>query len=150
MALFGRRPRPAGLLTGLMSPEGAGWGVSWVSDGSRQPKSLRAGSLTEAVRQAVEAALACYRSGPPQPGAELQLALFPWLYGRDAPMYDISGGPGQYRARDIQGSDSEITAETLEGLVAALAREPGGNEAMLRWILPFAGLEPDGPSGSEE
>jgi hypothetical protein len=48
----------------------------------------------------------------PLSGATLQFAIYPWDYALNAPIYDISGTPGQFRARDIQGSDREITAES--------------------------------------
>jgi hypothetical protein len=72
------------------------------------------------------------------PDAELQFAIYPWDYGKNASIHDISVLPAQFRARDILGSDREISAESLEGLVAALATEPSGDKAMLRWIRPFA------------
>ena len=142
MPRFGRgRSRPAsGLLTGVISAKQDEWEVFWIGEGRNEPQEFLAPSLTEAADQATTAALAMYVVGPMLPDAELQFAIYPWDYGKNAPMYDISALPGQFRARDIQGSDREITAESLEGLVAALRGEPSGDKAMLRWVRPFAEL----------
>jgi hypothetical protein len=144
MPLFRRNVRrKCGLLTGVVSERRGKWEIFWIAESTRyEPRQFSAASLTEVADQATTAALVKYMTGSYVPDAELQFAIYPWDYGRDAPMYDISGGPGEFRARDIQGSDREIAAESLEGLVVALSAEPSGSVAMLRWVRPFAALSP--------
>jgi hypothetical protein len=147
MPRFGRRShaRPA-LLTGVISADDAEWEVFFVGDRMKEPARFTAASLTEAADQATAAALAMNMARPLS-GAALQFAIYPWDYALNAPIYDISGTPGQFRARDIQGSDREITAESLEGLVEALRTEPAVDRAMLRWERPFAALPTDALEG---
>ena len=38
---------------------------------------------------------------PPNHGAELQLAIYPWEYW-DGPILDVSGSPGGFAARDLE------------------------------------------------
>jgi hypothetical protein len=140
MPLFGRgrASRPdAGLLTGVISREGDSWRVFFVGDGKNEPAEFVAAGLTAATDQAATQALALYLRRPPAPAAELQFAIYPWDYGKDGGIYDIGGGPGQFSARDLQGSDQQVTAATLEDLVEALRQQPGGDIAMLRWNRSF-------------
>jgi hypothetical protein len=145
MPLFRRNAHSmCGLLTGVVSERRGKWETFWIAESTRyEPRPFIAASLTEAADQATTAALAKYVTGSYHPDAELQLTIYPWDYGKNAPMYDISGGPGEFRARDIQGSDREIAAESLEGLVVALSAEPSGSAAMLRWVRPFDALPPE-------
>lgn len=86
-------------------------------------------------------ALALYAGGELVPDAELQFAIYPWDYGKDAPIYDVSLADGEFRAQDLlNDSAPQISAVILEDLVAELGNQPGGNRAMLRWGRPFAGL----------
>jgi hypothetical protein len=145
MPLLGRRSRPTpGLLTGVISAAGAEWEVFFIGDGMKEPRQFTAATLTEAADQAAAAALAMNMNRP-QSDAALQFAIYPWDYALNAPIYDLSGVPGQFRASDIQGSAREITAESLEGLVEALRAEPAGDRAMLRWERPFSALLTDAP-----
>jgi hypothetical protein len=77
------------------------------------------------------------------PGAQLDFAIYPWRYGKNGAIYDISGRPGHFTTRDIMGSNSEVQALSLEGLVEAVSHEPGGDAAMLRWARPSAELPTD-------
>jgi hypothetical protein len=144
MALFGRKYRSddtAGLLTCMVSAEDDEWSISWLSDNTnKEPPEFEAASLTEAVDQAGTAALALWSTRFLIPGAQLDFAIYPWRYGKNGAIYDISGVPGGYTARDIVGSDREVQAPSLEGLVEAISHEPGGDVAMLRWVRPFAEL----------
>ena len=141
MPLCGRKPsRNTWSVACLVSAERDGWQVSWIGEGKNEPAEFEAASLTEATDQAARAALALYAVGPRPPGADLQFAIYPWDYGRNGAIYDISGSAGKFKARGIVGSEREIAAESLEGLVAALRQEPRGDTAMLQWIRPFAGL----------
>jgi hypothetical protein len=138
MPLLRRKSRPQpGLLTGVISAENDQWTVSWTSDGGKEPPGFSAPNLTDAAQQATAAAVAAHAEDRRAPGDELQFAIFPWDYGKNAPMYDIGGTFGQFTAHDIQGSEREITAGSLEELVVALSREPSGDEAMLRWVRRF-------------
>jgi hypothetical protein len=146
MPLFGRKTNPdiAGVLTCLVSAEDDAWAVSWMSDNTRkEPPEFEAASLTEAVDQAATAALALWSVRPLVPGALLDFAIYPWRYGKNGAIYDISGRPGDFTARDIQGSNREVRASSLEGLVEAVSQQPGGDVAMLRWDRPFAELATD-------
>jgi hypothetical protein len=151
MPIFGRKSRARnGLLTAIISA-GTGhhegeWEVIWVGEGGREPQRMIATSLSEACTWAATAALAHFAAGRLRPEAELQFAIFPWDYGKMAPMYDITAGADRYCAQDIVGDSPDIAAPTLEGLVEQMAIQPGGSEAMLRWVrrfedLPTAALE---------
>jgi hypothetical protein len=146
MPLFRRKTDPAlsRLLTCLVFAKADIWEGSWMSDNTRkEPPEFEAASLTEAVDQAAAAARELWSTLPPVPGAELDFAIYPWRYGKNGAIYDISGKSGDFTARDIQGSDREVRAASLEGLVEALGREPAGDIAMLRWRRPFAELPTD-------
>jgi hypothetical protein len=127
--LLGGKDRPPGdLITATARPgKDGGWLVSWVSDGGQPPRTA-AGSLTRAAGQAATAVAALYAGHPPVPGAELQLAIFPWEY-QDGPIFDITGHPGAFSARGIQGSDRSVTGATLEDIVEAARRMPDSPES---------------------
>lgn len=151
MPIFGRKNRAQDeLLTAIISArtghhEGE-WEIIWVGEGGRELQRMVAGSLSEACASAATAALAHFGAGRLLPEAELQFAIYPWDYAKMAPMYDISAGADGYFAHDIVGDSPDIAAPTLEGLVEQMAMQPGGSEAMLRWVrrfedLPTAALE---------
>jgi hypothetical protein len=96
-----------------------------------------------ATGQAATAAPALWSTRPLVPGARPDFAIYPWRYGRNGAIYEISGGPGGFTARDTVGSNREVRAPGLEGLVEAVRREPGGDAAMLRWVRPSAELPTD-------
>jgi hypothetical protein len=150
MPLFGRKTRARdGPLTAVISA-GTGhhdgeWEVIWSGQGGKEPERLVTTSLSEAAEQAATAALAHFAAGRLTPEAELQFAIYPWDYGKMAPMYDVTAEAGQYRARDIVADSPDIAAPTLEELVEQMALQPHGSEAMLRWIrriqdLPTAAM----------
>jgi hypothetical protein len=145
MPLLGRRRRARNeLLTAVISA-GTGvydgeWEVIWVGEGGKEPSRMVATSLSEAAASATTAALVHFAEGRLVPEAELQFAIYPWDYGKMAPMYDITAEAGQYQARDIVGDSPDIAAPTLEELVEQMAVQPGGSEAMLRWIRRFQDL----------
>jgi hypothetical protein len=139
MPLFGRRSRARnGLLTAIISagtgPHGGEWEVIWIGQGGKEPRRLVTTSLSKAAEQATTAALAHFAEGRLIPEAELQFAIYPWDYGKMAPMYDITAEVGQYKAHDIVADGPDIAAPTLEELVEQMAVQPRGNEAMLRWV----------------
>lgn len=148
MPLFGRRNRAqCGLLTGILSASPGDrdgeWEVIWVGDGGgcKEPRKFVAASLSEAAGQATTSALALYAVGELAPDAELQFAIYPWDYGKNAPIFDVSGGPGSFTATNMfDDSAPVVSAGTLEELVAEVGRQPEGAAAMLRWGRPFAGL----------
>jgi hypothetical protein len=148
MALFGRRKSArCGLLTAVISAgtgdQNGQWDVIWIGDGHgcQEPPELRAASLSGAADQAAASALALYAAGELAPDAELQFAIYPWDYGKDAPIYDITLTGGEFRAEDLLDDSSQpISAPSLEDLIAALGQQPGGGAAMLRWGRPFAEL----------
>jgi hypothetical protein len=147
MPLLGRNRRHrrevADLITATVAQTGDGWLVLWWSDGA-VPEKLTAPSLTEAVDQAASAAAALYATGQPIPGAELQLAIYPWEYEAGAPIFDISGGLGHFTARDIQGSERIIEGASLEDLVALAEQVPDGPTSMFRWTRPVTALPTSG------
>lgn len=146
MPLFSRKTNPdlARTLTCMIFAEDGEWAINWMSDNTKkEPPEFEAASLTEAVDQAATAALALWSIRPLIPGAQLDFAIYPWRYGKNGAIYDISGGPGDFTAHDIMGSNSEVRSPSLEGLVEAVRHEPGGDAAMLRWIRPFAELPAD-------
>lgn len=144
MPLFGRRMRArCSLLTGIISAGATGWDVTWVGDGGgcKEPPRLVAASLTDATGQSTVSALALYAAGELAPEAELQFAIYPWDYGKNAPIFDVDGSPGSFTASNLfDAAAAEVRGATLEELVAQVGRQPGGDAAMLRWARPFAGL----------
>jgi hypothetical protein len=90
------------------------WEVIWVREGGKEPSRMVAASLSEAADWATTAALAHFAEGRLIPESVLQFAIYPWDYGKDAPMYDITAEAGKYRARDIVGHGPDIAAATLE------------------------------------
>jgi hypothetical protein len=146
MPIFRRGIRARiGLLTAIISA-GSGqhegeWEVIWIGErGARDPQRMVATSLSEACAWAVTAALAHFAAGYVLPEAELQFAIYPWDYGKMAPMYDITAEADQYRAHDIVSDSPDIAAPTLEELVEQMAVQPRGSEAMLRWVRRFQDL----------
>jgi hypothetical protein len=116
------------------------WEVIWIGQGGKEPRRLVTMSLSEAAEQARTAALAHFAESRLIPEAELQFAIYPWDYGKMAPMYDITAEAGQYRAHDIVAGSPDIAAPTLEELVEQMAVQPRGSEAMLRWVRRFQDL----------
>jgi hypothetical protein len=75
---LGARDRgPGDLITGTVSSRAGDWEVSRAGDGAL-PASLRAGSLSHAAERAASAVAGLSASLPPNPGAELQLAMPSW------------------------------------------------------------------------
>jgi len=144
MPLFGRRmPARCALLTGIIAADAAGWGVTWVGDGRgcKEPPELVAGSLSEAAEQSTALALALFAAGELVPEAELQFAIYPWDYGKNAPIFDVDGRPGSFTASNMfDDAAAPVLGATLEELVTQLGMQPGGHAAMLRWARPFAAL----------
>lgn len=132
---------PAALTTGVLSRDGGQWSVTWLGAGLLPAPSAAPGLTAAADRAATE--LATLLAGhPPVPGAELQLAIYPWDFD-DGPIFDVAGGPGGFTARDLVGQHPEpVAGATLEDLVAAVAPLPGAGEgkAMFRWVRAAAAL----------
>ena len=125
------------LLTGIIRPGSPGWLVSWVTHG-RSPRRLRAATLTSAIEQASEQAAKLYRHRPTMSDTELLLAIFPGPY-KGGPIFEISGEPGHFTARDTRGSRT-VHCATLEDLAAARAEAMTGGQCMLVWKRPLAEL----------
>jgi hypothetical protein len=146
-ALGGKDRQPAALITGVIGPaeKNGGWSVSWAGDGA-WPPNLHAPTLTQAAGQAAAAVAALYTAAPPIPGAELQLAIYPWNY-RGGPMFDIDGHPGSFTAHDIQGSDLTVYGATLEDLASAVEHMPDipADDSMFRWIRQITSLHGTSP-----
>jgi len=146
-ALVGKDRRPAALITGAVGPEEkkGGWSVVWAGDGAWPPR-VYAPTLTQVADQAGSAVAALYALAPPIPGAELQLAIYPWSYD-GGPVFDIDGHSGSFTARDIQGSDLTVNGATLEDLVAAVEHMPDipAGHSMFRWIRQIASLPEASP-----
>ena len=145
MPLLGRKRRDRGQLLTAVISAGAGfrdgeWEVIWVGEGGKEPSRMVATSLSEAAVWATTAALALFAEGRLISEAQLQFAIYPWDYGRMAPMYEITAEACQYRAHDIVGDSPEIAAPSLEELVEQMAVQPRGSEAMLQWVRRFQDL----------
>jgi hypothetical protein len=138
---------PGNLLTAIVGPDKkrGNWEVTWIGDGGVEPKDLRAATLTEAVDQAAAAVADLYARYPPNPDAELQLAIYPWHYHVGDPMYDISIGRDGFDAHDLQDQVPPIEGVTLEDLVTATEYTPGSgiDHCMFRWIRPAESLTRD-------
>jgi hypothetical protein len=138
-AMKGRR---GNLITGIVSLGAEGWTVIWVSDGA-EPTRIHAPTLTGAADQAAAAVAALHASHPPVPGAELQLAIYPWDYLRNGPIFEIDAGPAAFTAHDIQGVCSTIVhGQALEDLVSAVRRaaEASARGSMFLWVRPVDSL----------
>jgi hypothetical protein len=136
---LGKLGRPADLLTGVVSPDKDGrWAVVFAGDGLR-PDEIHGWTLTDVVDRTSSAVAALYAQHPAVDGAELQLVIYPWEYDH-GPIFDITGHPGAFVARDIQGSDVAVDGATLENLVTAIARlgPPVSEDSILRWGRPVA------------
>jgi hypothetical protein len=155
LAIFEPSGDPGTLLTALVGPDSkrGGWDVAWDSEGV-VPARVRAETLTEVVEMAAAAAAELYARYPPNPHAELQLAIFPWQYP-GGPMYDISNGRDGFLGHDLQDEAADIAGATLEDLVAAAEHTPeaGVDHCMFRWVRPVASLVTDasapGPDTSQ-
>jgi hypothetical protein len=90
-----------------------GWRVSWFGDGKTQPPEFEGAGLTEVTDLAATAALAMYAVGPRPLGAMLGFAISPLKVGKKGVLYDVSGGPGHFKARDMQGSHQEVESRRL-------------------------------------
>jgi hypothetical protein len=138
---------PGNLLTAVVFPDKkrGNWEVSWVGDGGFEPKDLHTATLTEAVDQAVATVADLYARYPPNPEAELQLAIYPWRYHVGDPMYDISISGDGFDAHDLQNQVPPIEGATLDDLVKATEYIPGSgiDHCMFRWIRPAASLVRD-------
>jgi hypothetical protein len=147
---------PGNLLTAIVGPDNkrGNWDVTWVGDGGVEPDDLHAETLTEAVAHAAAAVAELYARYPPNPGAELQVAIYPWHY-RSGPMYDISISSYGFNAHDLQDQAPPIEGATLEDLVAGAEHTLGTgiDDCMFRWIRPVASLMSDastpGPDDSQ-
>jgi hypothetical protein len=145
MPQFRRKTDPlvARSLTCMLTADRGVWAISWLSDDKKkEPPEFEAASLTEAADQAATAALALWSTLPFIPDAELDFAIYPRRRGEIAAIYEISGRPGDFTAREFQGRNREVRASSLDGLVEAV-QEPGGDMAVLRWVRPFAELPTD-------
>jgi hypothetical protein len=130
---------PPGLITGLAGPRKNGWSVTWVCAG-RVPAPIHAPSLSLAATVASATVASLFAHGTVDAATEFQLAIYPWPY-HDGPVFDITGGPGSFTARD--GATS-VPGATLEDLIAAAQRMPAGHGAMFRWTRPVSALPPPG------
>jgi hypothetical protein len=138
--LGAKQQTPADLITGSAAPvKTGGWRVSWAGDGDL-PGTVQAPSLTEAADEAAAAVATLYGQYPPVPGAEFQLAVFPWRY-RGGPMFDISGHSGAFTARELDG-ERVLTGATLEDLVEAVRsiEDVPEEHSMFRWIREVQSL----------
>jgi hypothetical protein len=134
------------LITGVVSSGVDGWSVTWTGGGPT-PAPLHAESLSAAIGQASATVASLYASYPANPGAELQFAIYPWNY-QDGPIFDISGSPGRFGARDLENSLPAVGGATLEDLVAAVEQMPGAGpeHSMLRWVRQVSSV----PTGEHE
>jgi hypothetical protein len=138
---LGKAGRPADLITGVVGPEkDGGWSAFFLGDGLKPPE-VRAWTLTEVADQAAATVASLYARHPPVEGAELMLAMYPWDF-RGGAIFDVTGEPGSYSARDIQGSEALVHGATLEDLVSAVERltDVPRNRSMFRWIRSISSL----------
>jgi hypothetical protein len=127
-------PQP-GLITGLAGPRKNGWSVTWVCAG-RVPAPIHALSLSLAATVASATVASLFARGTVDAATEFQLAIYPWPY-HDGPVFDITGAPGGFTARD---GVTSVQGATLEDLLTAAQRMPAGHGAMFRWTRPVSAL----------
>jgi hypothetical protein len=143
MPMFGRkRQSPADLraLTATVKERDECWRVSWLGDGSNEPPEYEATSLTEVIELATSGALAECALGRRTPGAILTFAIYPRGSGEEGLLYEISGRPGQFKARSVEDGARQVQAANLEELVAGVRQEARPDYAMLCWVRPLAEL----------
>jgi hypothetical protein len=141
--IFGRnRQSPAAgwSLSADVEEEEACWRVTWFGDRKNAPPEFEAATLTEVTDLAATAALALYAAGPQPRGSVLGFAIYPRRSGKTEILYDVSGSPGQFEARDMQTGASQVQAASLEELIEAVRQQAGPDIAMLRWVRPFTDL----------
>jgi hypothetical protein len=138
-----RDPAPAGpqpgVITGRAGPRKNGWSVTFAGAG-RVPAPVHAPSLSLAAAVASATVASLFARGTVGAATEFRLAIYPWPY-RDGPVFDITGTPGGFTARD--GATS-VQGATLEDLLTAAQRMPAGHGAMFRWTRPVSTLPPPG------
>lgn len=143
MPLFGRsRPSPEQQwsLSADVEEQKEGWRVTWFGDCKGLPRQFEGASLTEVTDVAATAALAAYSVNPVPSGGVLGFAIYPRTSSKTGATYDVSGRAGQFVARELGGADGEVTAASLEDLLAAISQQTGTEIAMLGWVRPFAEL----------
>jgi hypothetical protein len=143
MPLFGRNrqsPVDAWSLSANVEEEEECWRVTWFGNSGNQPPDFEAANLTEVTDVAATGALALYAAGPRPLGAVLAFAIYPRKPGKKGVLYDVSGSPGQFKARDMQNMAHQVDAANLEELIEAVRQQAGADIAMLRWVRPFAEL----------
>jgi hypothetical protein len=140
--LAGKERGPSALITAAVGHDnGGGWMVTWAGDGLWPPR-VAAATLTETADQTEAAVAALYAEYPPVPDAELQFVFYPWDY-KSGPIFDITGNPGDFTARDTKDGDRSVSGATLEDLVEAVRQRadvPDG-DSMFRWIRKVASLQ---------
>ncbi len=142
MPLFGRNRQSAedASLSANVEENDDGWRVTWFGNAGPEPVPFEAAGLTEVTDMATAAALAVYAGSAKPPSAVLAFAIYPLKPSLKGVLYDVSGGPGSFVARAMQGSHEAVEAATLEQLVSAARQQAGGEIGMLRWVRPFAEL----------
>ncbi len=145
MPLFGRNRQSVAeaSLSANVEEEDDGWRVTWFGNAGPEPAPFQAAGLTEVTDMATAAALALYATRAKSPGAVLAFAIYPLEPSIKGVLYDVSGGPGSFIARAMQGSREPLEAATLEQLVSAAREQSGSDIGMLRWVRPFAELPAD-------
>jgi hypothetical protein len=142
MPMFGRNRRsPADprSLSATVEEQDECWHVTWLGERNELP-DLEAASLTEATDLAAKMAQALDTARGRPSGAVLSFAIYPRGAGNNALVYDVSGGPGQFKARDTQDSGQQVHAANLEELVAAARHQAWTDYAMLCWVRPLEEL----------
>ena len=89
---------------------------------------------------ATSGALAECAQGRRAPGAVLTFAIYPRGSGEEGVLYEISGRPGQFKARSVENDARHVQAANLEELVAGVRLEARPDYAMLCWVRPLAEL----------
>jgi hypothetical protein len=143
MPVFGRNRRSSAdpRMIAKVEEQDECWRVAWLGHGENKPPDYEAASLTEVTDLATARALAVYAAaGRRPPDAVLTFAIYPRGHGASVVFYEISGSPGQFKARYIEDGTRQVQAPNLDELVAAVRQQAGVDYAMLGWVRPMAEL----------
>jgi hypothetical protein len=143
MPVFGRKrqsPADPRALTATVEEQDECWRVTWLGDGNNEPPEYEAPSLTEVTELATAGVRAECALGRRTASAVLTFAIYPRGSAEEGLLYEISGSPGQFRARSVDDGARQVLAANLEDLVAAVRQEARPDYAMLCWVRPLAEL----------
>jgi hypothetical protein len=131
------------VLIGLVGRRKGAWSVDWVSNNPCPPEPKGIPTLSEAVEQAAQLTAQHYAGYAAIPGAELQLAIYPWDDYKGGLVLEIRGWPGELTAQDLDATCTAVHGSKFEDIAAGVEQlhfdEPG--HPMFRMAMPISDLQ---------